>query len=52
MVLNNYPEKWDFSGIVEDAQLSFEIGYKLVTSDICPKWKEGSEFTNMKKCLK
>ncbi len=46
---NYYPEIWDFSGIVEDAQLAFEIGYKLVTSDIYPKWKEGSEFKNIKK---
>ncbi|MCD4770339.1 MAG: M28 family peptidase [Bacteroidales bacterium] len=43
---NYYPEIWNLSGIVEDAQLSFEIGYKLVTSDIYPKWKEGSEFKN------
>ena len=43
---NYYPEIWDLSGIVEDAQLSFEIGYKLVTSDLYPKWKEGSEFKN------
>jgi Zn-dependent M28 family amino/carboxypeptidase len=46
---DNYePEKWDLSGIVEDAQLGFYVGYRLCTSDSFPKWKPGSEFRNLK----
>jgi len=42
---DNYdPETWNFEGIREDAQLAFELGYKLANSDIWPEWKEGSEF--------
>lgn len=46
---NYYPDQWDLSGIAEDAQIAFEIGYRLVTSDLRPEWKEGSEFKNILK---
>jgi len=46
---NYYPELWDMSGIVEDAQLSFDIGYQLANSDKWPEWKEGSEFKHLRK---
>lgn len=47
---DNYePDKWDMKGIVEDAQLEFMVGYKLVTSDYFPTWKSGSEFRNVRK---
>lgn len=36
--------QWDFSGMVEYAQLLFDIGYRLSNSDDFPQWKEGSEF--------
>ena len=42
---NYYPEM-DFDGIVEDARAVFEVGYRIVTSDIRPDWKPGSEFAN------
>ncbi len=45
---DNYDPAWDFEGIREDAQLAFEIGYKLANSDIWPEWKEGSEFRNIR----
>ena len=36
--------KWDFSGMVEDLRLLFEVGYKISNETTFPKWKEGSEF--------
>lgn len=42
---NYYPEM-NFDGIAEDAKAIFEVGYRIVTSDIRPAWKEGSEFAN------
>lgn len=41
---NFEPAKWDFSGMVEDLRLLFEVGYKLSNETTFPKWKEGSEF--------
>src|SRR5215475_11953145 len=35
---------WDFSGVAEDAQLFFMIGYRVAQSDRYPEWKPGSEF--------
>jgi Zn-dependent M28 family amino/carboxypeptidase len=47
---DNYdPETWNFEGIVEDAELAFTVGCKLVMSDIFPEWKEGSEFKGIRK---
>lgn len=46
---DNYePETWNFEGMREDAQLAFELGYRLANSDIWPQWKEGSEFKDMR----
>lgn len=41
---NFEPAKWDFSGMVEDLRLLFEVGYKISNEITFPKWKEGSEF--------
>lgn len=38
------PATSDLSGIVEDAQLFFKIGYQLSTESTYPKWNEKSEF--------
>jgi Zn-dependent M28 family amino/carboxypeptidase len=47
---DNYePDKWDLSGVAEDARLEFYVGYRLATSDIFPQWKAGSEFKNIRK---
>jgi Zn-dependent M28 family amino/carboxypeptidase len=47
---DNYePDKWDLNGIVEDAKLSFAVGYSLANSDYFPEWKTGSEFRNIRK---
>lgn len=47
---DNYePDKWDLSGIEEDAKLAFSVGYRLANSDFFPAWKQGSEFRNVKR---
>lgn len=43
-VCDQFRENWDLSGIQQDAQLLFEVGYDLVASDDWPKWAETSEF--------
>ena len=43
-VCDKYRENWDLSGIQQDAQLLFEVGYELVSSNDWPKWKATSEF--------
>ena len=44
---NYYPEM-DFDGIVEDARAVFDVAFRIVTSDIRPQWKPGSEFANIR----
>jgi Zn-dependent M28 family amino/carboxypeptidase len=47
---DNYePDKWDLTGIAEDAKLMFSVGYRLANSDFFPNWKAGSEFRNVRK---
>jgi len=38
------PATWNFDGIVEDARLFFNLGYRLAQEKTFPKWKTGSEF--------
>lgn len=38
------PGKWKFAGMVQDAELLFNIGYTLSNETGFPSWKEGSEF--------
>ncbi|MGA2631488.1 MAG: M28 family metallopeptidase [Terriglobia bacterium] len=35
---------WDLSGLVEDVQLFFEVGYRVANAEAYPEWKPGSEF--------
>jgi Zn-dependent M28 family amino/carboxypeptidase len=44
---NYYPEM-NFDGIAEDARAVFEVAFKVVTSDIYPKWKSTSEFARLR----
>jgi len=44
---NYYPEM-NFEGIEEDAKAIFEVAWKIVTSDMRPGWKPGSEFANIR----
>jgi len=39
-----HAEDADLSGLVQDAELFFNLGEKLANSDLWPSWKEGSEF--------
>ena len=41
---DEYAPSWDISGIVEDIQLLFNVGYSLSNEAAFPGWKEGSEF--------
>ena len=46
---DNYePDKWNFEGIREDAQLAFKLGHYLANSSDWPRWKEGSEFKELR----
>ena len=38
------PERDDLSGLVKDAYLMYNVGYRLANSAVFPAWKEGSEF--------
>jgi Zn-dependent M28 family amino/carboxypeptidase len=35
---------WDLSGMVEDLQLLFSVGYRVANAESFPTWKPGSEF--------
>ncbi len=35
---------WDLSGAVEDAQMLFEVGYRVAQAKTWPEWKPGTEF--------
>jgi len=41
---DEYRDDWDLSGAVQDAQLYFDLGYRLANSDAFPAWRETSEF--------
>jgi len=43
------PATWTFEGIVDDAKLLFRVGYELSTSDKFPRWKDSSEFKEVRK---
>lgn len=43
---------WNLSGMMEDAQLFFNIGERLANSGEYPEWKEGSEFKSKREQLK
>lgn len=45
---DNYSPDWDISGIIEDIQLLYEVGDRLSKEDTFPKWKEGSEFKEIR----
>jgi Zn-dependent M28 family amino/carboxypeptidase len=35
---------WDLAGAVDDAQLMFQVGYRVSQRAAFPEWKEGTEF--------
>ena len=38
-------DSWDMRGVMQDAQLYYNVGWRLANSDRWPQWKEGSEFS-------
>jgi len=47
-VTDHYRDDWDISGIIEDMQLLFEVGYQLSNETSFPAWKPGSEFREIR----
>ncbi|MGQ8364046.1 M28 family metallopeptidase [Glaciecola sp. 1036] len=43
-VCDQFREKWDMGGILEDTQLLFEVGYEIANTDAWPAWNPTSEF--------
>ena len=42
-------DSWDLSGMVQDAELLYQVGDKLANDPtLWPKWKEGSEFKSIR----
>ena len=41
---DNYYPDMNFDGITEDARAVFDVAFRIVTSEIRPQWKPGSEF--------
>jgi Zn-dependent M28 family amino/carboxypeptidase len=35
---------WELSGTIEDAQLLFQVGYRVANTEKFPEWKPGTEF--------
>ena len=42
----------DYSGMVEDTRLLFDLGYRLSRQTTFPKWKDGSEFKAVREKLR
>lgn len=43
-VCDQYRDNWDLSGIAQDTQLLFDVGYQVANAENWPQWKESSEF--------
>lgn len=43
-VCDQYRDNWDVSGIIEDTQVLFDVGFQIANSDEWPQWGESSEF--------
>jgi Zn-dependent M28 family amino/carboxypeptidase len=39
---------WDLSGMAEDGQLLFAVGYRVANADDYPAWKPGTEFKGIR----
>ena len=45
---DEFSPDWDFSGMVEDAQLLHAVGYSLANSREWPTWSDDSEFRSLR----
>ena len=43
-VTDEFDPSWDLTGALDDLELLFRVGYRLVTSDDWPNWREDNEF--------
>ena len=41
---DEYDPNWDLTGMLDDLNMYFSIGYRLSMEETFPNWKEGSEF--------
>lgn len=41
---DEFDPAWDLTGALDDLELVFRVGYRLVTSEDWPNWREGNEF--------
>ena len=41
---DEFDPSWDLTGALDDLELLFRVGHRLVTSDAWPNWREGNEF--------
>ena len=41
---DEYDPSWDFSGMVEETQVLYDLGRRLATTREWPQWKAGAEF--------
>ncbi len=41
---DEFDPEWDFSGMVEDTRLLFQVGLRAAQDDAMPRWKDGTEF--------
>ena len=42
---------WDLSGAAQDAQLLFEVGYRVANGAAFPEWKPGNEFKSKRDAM-
>lgn len=43
-VCDQFRDNWDLSGIIEDIQLLYEVGFDISNADSWPQWNDTSEF--------
>lgn len=44
-----HPDTDDYSGLLQEVHLFFDLGYKIAQDSAYPQWKTGSEFANVLK---
>jgi Zn-dependent M28 family amino/carboxypeptidase len=42
-------DSWNFDGMIEDAQLTFYVGFNIANADKMPSWVPGDEFESARK---
>jgi len=47
-VTDEFDPEWDLTGALDDLELVFRVGYRIVTSEDWPNWREGNEFRGIR----